>query len=291
MSPESHEGPLPTFTAGRAATRDVPTDALTVIAVSALAFIASNVLHEGLGHGGACLLVGGKPLSLTAVYFDHDSAGLSDLRSRFIAAGGPIVNLVTGIIGLIALRGMKGVPGPGRYLVWLVTTLGLFMATGYLLFSGVGGIGDLAIVTKGLQPAWLWRVVLALAGAALYFVSAMVAVAEFGRIAGVPSEARVARASRIALVSYLTGAVVICAAWVESAPVARRNLPFYVEEYLACEGGPVVELGVGNGRIAIEAARRGRMRSFAPAGGWCSITWCSIPPAPSRTAFRRFARS
>ena len=212
MSPESHEGPLPTFTAGRAATRNVPTDALTVIAVSALAFIASNVLHEGLGHGGACLLVGGKPLSLTAVYFDHDSAGLSDLRSRFIAAGGPIVNLVTGIIGLIALRGMKGVPGPGRYLVWLVTTLGLFMATGYLLFSGVGGIGDLAIVTKGLQPAWLWRVLLALTGAALYLLSAIVAAAEFGRIAGPPSDTLVPRASRIALVSYLTGAVVICAA-------------------------------------------------------------------------------
>ena len=212
MSPESHEGPLPTFTAGRAATRNVPTDALTVIAVSALAFIASNVLHEGLGHGGACLLVGGKPLSLTAVYFDHDSAGLSDLRSRFIAAGGPIVNLVTGIIGLIALRGMKGVPGPGRYLVWLVTTLGLFMATGYLLFSGVGGIGDLAIVTKGLQPAWLWRVLLALAGAALYLLSAIVAAAEFGRIAGPPGDTLVPRARRIALVSYLTGAVVICAA-------------------------------------------------------------------------------
>ena len=212
MSPEWHGGPLPTAPAGHAATRTVPTDALTVVAVSALAFIASSVLHEGLGHGGACLLVGGKPLSLTAVYFAHDSAGLSDLRSRFIAAGGPIVNLITGLAGLVALRGMKGVPGPGRYLMWLVTTLGLFMATGYLLFSGVGGIGDLAIVTKGLQPAWLWRVLLALAGAALYLLSAIVAVAEFGRIAGPPGEALVSRASRIALISYLTGAVVICTA-------------------------------------------------------------------------------
>ena len=212
MSPESHEGPLPTFTAGRAATRNVPTDALTVIAVSALAFIVSNVLHEGLGHGGACLLVGGKPLSLTAVYFDSDSRGLSDLQSRVIAAGGPLVNLITGLAGLIALRVMKGVPGPGRYFLWLVTTLGLFMATGYLLFSGVGGIGDLAIVTKGLEPAWLWRVVLTLAGSALYLLSAIIAAAEFSRIAGPPSEALVARARRIALVSYLTGAVVICVA-------------------------------------------------------------------------------
>ena len=45
--------------------------------------------------------------------------------------------------------------------------------------------------------------------------------------------------------------------WVEAAPVTKRNLPFYVEEYLRT-AGPVVELGIGNGRIAIEAARQGK---------------------------------
>jgi len=45
--------------------------------------------------------------------------------------------------------------------------------------------------------------------------------------------------------------------WVNRAPVGVRNQPFYVEEYLRTEG-PVVELGIGNGRIAIEAARQGK---------------------------------
>jgi SAM-dependent methyltransferase len=45
--------------------------------------------------------------------------------------------------------------------------------------------------------------------------------------------------------------------WVEGAPVTNRNLPFYVGECLRT-AGPVVELGVGNGRIAIEVARRGK---------------------------------
>jgi SAM-dependent methyltransferase len=45
--------------------------------------------------------------------------------------------------------------------------------------------------------------------------------------------------------------------WAETAPAAERNLPFYVEEYLRTPG-TVVELGVGNGRIAIEAARQGK---------------------------------
>jgi len=45
--------------------------------------------------------------------------------------------------------------------------------------------------------------------------------------------------------------------WAEGATVTKRNLPFYVEEYLRSPE-PVVELGVGNGRIAIEAARLGK---------------------------------
>lgn len=45
--------------------------------------------------------------------------------------------------------------------------------------------------------------------------------------------------------------------WAETAPAARSNLPFYVQAYLRA-AGPVVELGVGTGRIAIEAARRGK---------------------------------
>jgi len=45
--------------------------------------------------------------------------------------------------------------------------------------------------------------------------------------------------------------------WTETALATKRNLPFYVEEYLRT-AGPVVELGVGNGRIAIEAARQGK---------------------------------
>ena len=44
--------------------------------------------------------------------------------------------------------------------------------------------------------------------------------------------------------------------WAETAPAAQSNRRFYVEAYLAA-GGPVVELGVGDGRIAVEAATRG----------------------------------
>ncbi len=45
--------------------------------------------------------------------------------------------------------------------------------------------------------------------------------------------------------------------WTATAESTQANLSFYVDEYLAADG-PVVELGVGDGRIAVEAATRGR---------------------------------
>ena len=44
--------------------------------------------------------------------------------------------------------------------------------------------------------------------------------------------------------------------WTDTAPSAQANLFFYVNAYLRTDG-PVVELGVGDGRIAVEAATRG----------------------------------
>ena len=41
--------------------------------------------------------------------------------------------------------------------------------------------------------------------------------------------------------------------WTATAGSTHKNKPFYVDAYLAADG-PVVELGVGDGRIAVDAA-------------------------------------
>jgi SAM-dependent methyltransferase len=46
-------------------------------------------------------------------------------------------------------------------------------------------------------------------------------------------------------------------AWCGSAPITAKNLGFYHRKLLECPG-PVAELGVGNGRICIEVAKRGK---------------------------------
>jgi hypothetical protein len=52
-------------------------DPFTVGSIGILAYMLGNVLQEGVGHGGVCLLVGAKPLVLSSVHFECslDSCG------------------------------------------------------------------------------------------------------------------------------------------------------------------------------------------------------------------------
>ena len=45
-------------------------DLLTVTAIALVAYAVSNVLHEAVGHGGACVALGGKPMVLSSLHFE-----------------------------------------------------------------------------------------------------------------------------------------------------------------------------------------------------------------------------
>src|SRR5437879_10756864 len=75
----------------------------TVVAIAAVAYVCASILHEGIGHGGACVLTGGKPVAISTVHFECDHEG------RLVAAGGTIVNFAAGLeIGRAACRGSEG---------------------------------------------------------------------------------------------------------------------------------------------------------------------------------------
>ena len=76
---------------------DVP----TVCAISMLAGILANVLHEGLGHAATALLTGAKSGVLSTV------AWSSDFDSRLVAAAGTLANLVAGAALWLALRSWR----------------------------------------------------------------------------------------------------------------------------------------------------------------------------------------
>jgi hypothetical protein len=146
-------------------------DRLTVIAISALACILPDVLHEGLGHGVTAWLSGAHRLTMSTVALQ------SDLGTRLISANGTLVNLLFAVVFWLLLVGARRYRPATRYFLVLTMAGNLFVGTGYFFYSGVTNFGDWAAVIRGLEPHWAWQLGLVALGAASYYASMLVVAA------------------------------------------------------------------------------------------------------------------
>lgn len=147
-------------------------DRPTVIAISALACILQDVLHEVVGHGVTALLSGAHRLTVSTVALQ------CDIETRWISANGTLANLFFAALFFLLLRKPQRYRPATRYFLVLAMMGNLFTGTGYFLFSGIANFGDWAAVIRGLQPYWAWRVALVAGGAVSYYGSMLLVAAE-----------------------------------------------------------------------------------------------------------------
>jgi hypothetical protein len=183
-----------------------PGDALTIAGIAIVAYILASVLHEGVGHGGACLLTGGKPIMVSTVSMDCSA------DNRLVIAAGTLVNVLAGAVCFVLGR-MTGRTSPRlKYFLWLSMAVNLFTAAGYFAFSGIGGFGDWAQFIRGLGPEWAWRVGMTIFGAAAYLLVVRLSLLELRPSIGSDKEQRIVRAARLSKISYFTGGILACVA-------------------------------------------------------------------------------
>lgn len=197
---------------------------------------------------------------LSSVHFDCGDQAMSELARRGVAAGGTIVNFVAGAIGLVALQAANPPRRPhAAYFLWLFTTLNLLSGAGYVLFSGIGGIGDWSDVARVAMPPAVWRPAMSLFGGLLYFLLARQSAQWLRPLVG-SGEFSMGRSRRLTIPAYLAGGLLYCIAGLFN-PV-----------------GPVP--------IAISAAAS----SF---GGASGLLWLTqfLPRAPSATPAISLGRS
>ena len=180
-------------------------DALIVASIAALAFMLGNILHEGLGHGGACLLSGGRPLALSSVDFECSA------DTRLVMAGGTLVNLLGGALFFDLGRLVSREHPRLKFFFWLAMAVNLFSGTGYFLFSGIGGIGDWNDFIRGLGPQLPWLIGLTILGVLSYAAAAWVNLMELRPFIG-SDQQRYSRAARMLTVAYFTGGILMCVA-------------------------------------------------------------------------------
>jgi len=187
-------------------------DRPTLVALGVLAFALTNVSHEALGHGLATLAVGGKAVLLTTCNFDS-----SGNYSRWIPAAGGLMNLAVGLGSLVTLRLTSRLGPRLRYFLVLVAAFNLFFAFGYPAYSGIAQFGDWAAVISGLEPHWLWRVLLVVVSIAGYYGSMKLLAGPLAPFAGnaavpiggMPDNARL---GRITLTPYIAAMILACLA-------------------------------------------------------------------------------
>jgi hypothetical protein len=179
-------------------------DVLTICAVSLLAEVIADVLHEGLGHAATALLTGAQSGVLTTV------AWSSDFDSRLVAAGGTLSNLVAALVFWIALRNATEASVRSRFFLFTSLAFNLFAGTGYFFFSGVTNFGDWATVIAGSKAHWFWRSLLVIAGTGSYYGAVLVVGTALVRYVGVPRNAT-PRLLKLTLIPYFTAVFLLCA--------------------------------------------------------------------------------
>ena len=174
-------------------------DALTIIAISALACILQDVLHEAFGHGLTAWLSGAHNLTVSTVALQ------SDLETRWISANGTLVNLLFGAIFWFVLRDPRRFKPATAYFLIIAMAGNLFTGTGYFLFSGVMNFGDWAAVIRGLDPPWLWRTGLIVLGVLAYYFSMRLVAVKLACFRA--TEACPQRVRRVSWTPYFTDAI------------------------------------------------------------------------------------
>ena len=176
----------------------VKDDAITVIAISSLAYIIQDVAHEGLGHAVVAWASGARHITISTVALQ------SDIGTRWISASGTLVNLVLAAIFWFLLRALPHVKPATRYFFVLNLAAALFTGTGYFFYSGVANFGDWAAVIAGMEPHWAWRVGLVVLGTITYYASMLLVARQFQSFQGAGGS----RIRRLSWTPYITEGVV-----------------------------------------------------------------------------------
>jgi hypothetical protein len=115
-----------------------------VIAIAVVAVCASDVAHEAMGHGGACLLASGRITLLNNAFFACSTFG------HVVALSGPLGNLIVGLIAFLA-QFMIPMRFPGwRLFALLLMSFSLFWEAGYLIEAMIIDSGDSVFAWRDL---------------------------------------------------------------------------------------------------------------------------------------------
>ena len=144
-----------------------------MIAIAALAACTSDLAHEAIGHGSACLISGGHIRLLNAAFFRCSPFG------HYVAISGPLANLTAGLIAFLVQSRIPACRPGLRLYALLVMSFSLFWEAGYLIQAMIKDSGDSVFAWReliGPEHATVRAVAVAVGIAAYFLFNRMLTV-------------------------------------------------------------------------------------------------------------------
>ncbi|GJL92129.1 hypothetical protein [Hyphococcus sp.] len=175
---------------------------LTLMAVSLLAYGSADIAHHAIGHGGACIALGGHIVSLSSTHVE------CTIRGAAIDLAGPFASLLIGATSLGVFWFLRSTGSSSvRLLYGLVAAFNLFWFFGQLLFSAATLADDWAWALHQFRVGNPVRFAMIITGVAGYGIVAVAVARGFADFA-LPNRSRLAR---IVTIAWLTAGVFACA--------------------------------------------------------------------------------
>lgn len=133
---------------------------LYLATVGILSYVIADIIHEVIGHGGTCLLIGNKIELLTNVYFK------SSPGNSLVDIGGPIANLIFGGLAFYMLTKTSF----ARLFLFQITAYNLFWFSGTIVQSAFSKTGDWTYAVKEVVSDPYAKIVLIVAGIVCYVI-------------------------------------------------------------------------------------------------------------------------
>ena len=183
---------------------------ITVSSIAVLAYIVTNVAHEGAGHALGFYLAGGKSAMLTTTRL-IEWVTLPDPQWRIFDLGGLAGNLACAFLAWLIQRFVRKRPVQLRFFLWLVMAFSLFWAFGYMVLSGITGNGDWMALIYGSNLRWLGQATLVLSGFFLYRWSIRWVTGEVCFVIPFSDAETRSRILRLIWISYVSAGLIACA--------------------------------------------------------------------------------
>ena len=199
-------------------------DGTTVAAIAVVAAVGRVTVHEG-AHALACPVAGGRLQAFSALYVDCAAPDLA--AAKLVDGIAPALDLLVAVALWAWLSRGGPSASPARLLAYLFMVMSWLAGAGYLMVSGIAGIGDVATVLQGWSPPWAWRAGAAVLGSVLFLGGVWMALHVVGPVLGGAAgddRVRAGLAQQIGVLAYAAALVATLAAAVVS-PLGIGSLP------------------------------------------------------------------